>query len=298
MISEGGEINLSLDSSKSNSAKSELSTFSRMETMRKLAGKFNLPVNQSLLNDEHYWYLVTRDYWGHRKTTIETAEILEKKVERSADQLGRLRRLAIENALKTAEEKYHLQKEAATDGLTGAFNRRALDNWLLNLLGHRRRGMLDTIILFDVDRFKSFNDQYGHSVGDAVLKELVKLIKEQIRGIDIVARYGGEEFVIVMPSSIGGEDNGVKERLLKRVNEIREKIATELKDRVNKASGAKIEQEITASFGVMFIDNSVIVKTPNELHEKIYQVVDRYLYQAKKAGRNTIFDEEGRYPRE
>jgi len=262
-------------------------TFSRMATMKNLADRVGLPIREDLKDDEHFWYLTAREYWRQRKTTIETAKAIGQTIRRD-ESLKNIRTISIKEAINQALKFYELEKEAATDGLTGAFNRKALDSYLLNLLKRRRQGTIDTITLFDIDNFKSFNEEYGHPVGDAVLKELVKLIKEQIRGIDIVARYGGEEFVIIFPSQIGEKIDGVEETMLRRIDEIREKIATELKERVKAITGKEINREITASFGLMFIDDSVTAQNLSELNNKVYDEVDRCLRQAKSSGKNTV----------
>ena len=86
--------------------------------------------------------------------------------------------------------------------MTGLFNRRYLTETLereLNLA--KRKGHPISIILMDIDQFKSVNDTYGHKEGDRVLMELGKIIQARVRGSDIPCRYGGEEFVIVMPEA-------------------------------------------------------------------------------------------------
>jgi len=272
-------------------------TFSRMATMKKLASQFNLSVGEKVRDDDHFWYLTAREYWLQRKTSLDITNVLGQKISHG-DSLQDIRKISITEATRQAAKFLELEKEAVTDGLTGAFNRKALDKWLLNLLSRKRSGTVDTVALFDIDNFKLFNEEYGHTVGDAVLRELVKLINEQSRGIDIVARYGGEEFAIIFPSQIDEKNDGLEEALLKRLDSIREKIATELKTRVKEVTKKEIGKDITASFGIMFIDGLITVEDLSELDNKIYDVVDGYLHQAKLIGKNTVVDKNGKYPRE
>jgi diguanylate cyclase (GGDEF)-like protein len=95
-----------------------------------------------------------------------------------------------------------LEQQVATDALTGAYNRR----WFLVRLAEeverrKRHGHPASLILFDVDHFKSFNDSFGHDVGDRVLRILIETVKARVRITDEVFRYGGEEFVILLPDT-------------------------------------------------------------------------------------------------
>ncbi len=95
----------------------------------------------------------------------------------------------------------HLAKDQAIrDGLTGIYNRRFLDEILGKLVDQARRGAQSlSALMLDIDHFKQFNDQFGHEAGDQVLRAVVRCLREQVRGGDVVARYGGEEFAILLP---------------------------------------------------------------------------------------------------
>ncbi|MBI5193977.1 MAG: GGDEF domain-containing protein [Nitrospirae bacterium] len=102
------------------------------------------------------------------------------------------------NKIKTGEDSS--SSLAIIDPLTGAFNRRYFDMRINEEMNRSiRYSTIFSLSIIDLDHFKEINDTYGHQVGDIVLKELIVLIKENIRDTDIVARYGGEEFVIIYP---------------------------------------------------------------------------------------------------
>ena len=103
---------------------------------------------------------------------------------------------------------------AVTDALTGLHNRRYLDSHLQTLFDRamaRRRPL--SMMITDLDRFKSINDTYGHDGGDEVLREFARGCARMCRGIDLACRYGGEEFVVVMPDTDGSVAEKVAERI-------------------------------------------------------------------------------------
>src|SRR5690606_4182264 len=103
---------------------------------------------------------------------------------------------------------------AVTDPLTGLHNRRYLDSHLQTLFDRalaRRRPL--SLMITDIDRFKSVNDTHGHDGGDAVLKEFATRLRHNVRGIDLACRFGGEEFVVVMPDTDGEIAQRVGERI-------------------------------------------------------------------------------------
>jgi len=112
---------------------------------------------------------------------------------------------AIEKAYdfeSAVSDKQRLEKLASTDALTGCMNRRALAEALAQELDRARRYNLAlTVMLADLDRFKSINDTRGHIAGDSVLRQVGELLRREARSVDLVARYGGEEFVVVMPET-------------------------------------------------------------------------------------------------
>jgi diguanylate cyclase (GGDEF)-like protein len=171
---------------------------------------------------------------------------------------------------QTAERTAEVLREIATrDGMTGLFNR---DQFLT--LGEaewarsRRYGRPLSMLMLDIDQFKSVNDQHGHDVGDRVITQIAKICRDCTREVDIAARLGGEEFAILMPETELSDARLLAERLRKTV------------------CGSKIlvdhtQLQITVSIGVgqaVDLDNfSALIKA-----------TDRGLYDAKRSGRNRV----------
>jgi two-component system cell cycle response regulator len=161
---------------------------------------------------------------------------------------------------------------AITDGLTGLYNRRYMESHLGSLLEQAgARGKPLTIMVLDIDFFKSINDTYGHDAGDDVLREFAVRIRKSIRGIDLACRLGGEEFVIVMPETDMAVATIVAERLRRR-------IASEA---FNIAQGAKAI-DVTISIGIATLD------TADDTVSTILKRADQALYRAKRDGRNRV----------
>ncbi len=171
---------------------------------------------------------------------------------------------------KRMEQK--LQFFASHDGLTGLFNRHEL----LRLLGNdlqraRRYDHPLSVLLLDVDHFKSVNDYCGHQAGDRVLQQLGQLLQTASREVDYVARYGGEEFVVVLPEAGNEEAAEAAERL-------RQAVAKELFD-LGDGRGA---QHMTISIGV--------ASCPEHGHDarELFHAADQAMYRAKHSGRNQV----------
>lgn len=161
---------------------------------------------------------------------------------------------------------------AVTDGLTGLHNRRYLERHLAMLVQQAvaRQKPLSVLVL-DIDHFKSINDGFGHAVGDDVLREFSRRLKKTVRGIDLACRMGGEEFVIAMPDTDAALALLVGERL-------RQKIALE-PFRLPE-SDEKID--VTVSIGIASLTSGD--DTPQVLLKR----ADEALYKAKRAGRNRV----------
>ena len=155
---------------------------------------------------------------------------------------------------------------ATTDGLTGLSNHRAFQERLAEEGGRAARyGTPLSLILLDVDRFKKFNDTYGHPAGDAVLKAVARVLREGARDTDLVARYGGEEFVLLLPLTGQEGAAALAERLRTAVEEQPWPL-----------------QAVTASFGV------ATLRLGEEVGTDLVVRADDALYQSKAAGRNRV----------
>ena len=161
------------------------------------------------------------------------------------------------------------------DGLTGLLNTRHFRPALAQEVDRGvRTGESCSLLMLDVDHFKSINDTYGHQAGDMVLQTLARLLTEGVRPMDTVARYGGEEFAIVLPNSLPAYGKQVAERLRKRLSQTSISIP------------GKGTLTVTVSIGGACIQPWVAIKA-----ESLIERADRNLYQAKKQGRNqVVFD--------
>lgn len=188
-----------------------------------------------------------------------------------ATQLGGLiQRKKAETALKKANQE--LERLAALDGLTQVANRRQFDKILQQEWYRLKRDRLPlSLILCDVDYFKSYNDRYGHLEGDNCLKQVALAIaRASRRPADLVARYGGEEFAVILPNTNVEGALQVAESIRKEVERL--KIPHAL-------SGAS--QYVSMSLGV-----HSIVPTADNSPQELIEIADRLLYAAKQQGRN------------
>ncbi|OGC56144.1 hypothetical protein A2797_02195 [candidate division WWE3 bacterium RIFCSPHIGHO2_01_FULL_48_15] len=123
-------------------------------------------------------------------------------------------------AVYTPEQLEQLKQEARTDHLTGILNRRGFEESLTTEFERSKRfGHTFSILFIDLDSFKEINDQFGHSRGDEVLRELTRLINQQVRKIDFLARLGGDEFVLVLPETTTRGAYSLAEKLRQKVKD-------------------------------------------------------------------------------
>src|SRR5215831_143161 len=160
---------------------------------------------------------------------------------------------------------------AITDPLTGLFNRRYMESHVGTLVEQAAaRGKPLTVLVIDIDYFKSINDSYGHDAGDDVLREFAIRIKKSVRGIDLACRYGGEEFVVLMPETDMAVATVVAERLRRRI--AGEPFPIE--------QGAR-RVEVTISIGIATLASG-------EGAAALLKRADQALYRAKRDGRNRV----------
>jgi diguanylate cyclase (GGDEF)-like protein len=174
-------------------------------------------------------------------------------------------------ALANLRLRKELKEMAIRDSLTGLYNRRHMEEFLNREMGrcNRKRQPL-SLILFDVDHFKLFNDLNGHNAGDAVLREVGKLTRQMVRASDIGCRYGGEEFLIILPEL--EVDSAVKRaELMRRSAEV-----------MRVEYNEKVLPQVTLSLGVASFP------LHGDTPEKLVAVADTALYSAKRLGRNRV----------
>jgi len=173
--------------------------------------------------------------------------------------------------LQNAKLREALREQSIHDPLTGLFNRRYMEETLEREVSRVTRQTHPLgIIMLDIDHFKSFNDTYGHAMGDAVLQGLGRFLQDHIRKEDIACRYGGEEFLLIMPDIALDIALERAERLCQNAHEIR------VKDRDQIHSG------ITLSLGVAAYPQH------GQTIESVLRATDAALYRAKQAGRNRV----------
>lgn len=168
-----------------------------------------------------------------------------------------------------------LQRDAATDPLTGAFNRRYLDRRLKEEVASARRyGQPLAIFMLDIDDFKLINDRHGHQVGDEVLVNVARTAAAELREADVLTRYGGEEFLVIAPhTGLLGATN-LAERVRKRI----EAHDFSLSD----GAGGTRRIRVTVSLGVASLEDAP------EGAEMLVHVADANLLRAKQGGRNRV----------
>jgi len=169
---------------------------------------------------------------------------------------------------------YHkIEEISIRDSLTGCFNRRKFDTDIIDEISRAKRYQRDlSLLMIDIDWFKKYNDFHGHTSGDNVLRQLVKLLNKECRDTDRLYRYGGEEFIMVLPETGKPEAVNIAKRLRSAVEK---KLFT----------GEELSQpntNLTISIGVSaFPDDGKGIK-------QLIDAADKALYAAKEKGRNRV----------
>jgi diguanylate cyclase (GGDEF)-like protein len=176
--------------------------------------------------------------------------------------------LKLEESLLASHQQ--LEYLALHDGLTSLLNRRALHDHAEAELSRAARNTTPfSVIMLDIDHFKSVNDRFGHAAGDAALRLVASTLTQQVRAYDVVGRWGGEEFLILLPNTALTEARTVAER-------VREAIEAA---RLSLAAGGEVQ--LTASLGVATLSGATTVTD-------LTQQADTALYRAKQLGRNRV----------
>lgn len=186
---------------------------------------------------------------------IQANESMQGQLEAAQDRLS-----------KQSEQIESTARQARTDALTGLSNRRALEESLKNRIDSVKQSPTTGLMLIDIDHFKSFNDTYGHTTGDAVLASFARSIAKWCDGKFYAARYGGEEFAIILTGETGAT-------LAKMAASARAFISAQV------IAYEDLRLSITASAGLTIIEDCDTIN-------RVYERADEGLYRSKKAGRN------------
>jgi two-component system, cell cycle response regulator len=218
----------------------------------------------------------TKEVAGLFEINIGTQATYEAILEKSRDLLAELNiQQSIQHQQQKSElqsQNQQLQQKATTDGLTGLSNRARFDEFLRERFADRAASLPLTLLMMDLDKFKSVNDKYGHQAGDAVLSAVAAELRQAAkRPQDLAARYGGEEMVLVLSGTS------------------RQKAAV-IADTVRRAIGAKKIKcgntvlSVTVSIGVATAEPGGLLSTPAHL----VKAADMAVYAAKHGGRNCV----------
>ncbi len=171
-----------------------------------------------------------------------------------------VKKQAAERTFYMEIQKEQIAEKTRVDNLTRVLNKAGLVHEFNNLIGRNKKF---SILMFDIDKFKSINDTFGHIIGDKVLKQLALTATTSVRKTDIVGRYGGDEFIIILPQS--GPSDAMK-------------IGTEFKNAVAKSKNP----HFTISIGI------ATYPWDGDTMTRLIESADKGLYQSKEHGRNTI----------
>ena len=174
--------------------------------------------------------------------------------------------VAVENAIVYEQ----VENLAATDALTGLYNRRYLEQALARELSRAERTSSSlALLMLDIDHFKGFNDSYGHAMGDVVLKKVATTLGKTLRKADVLARFGGEEFVVLLPNVTPDGAADSAERIRARVEKA-------------KLHPGGPRKRVTVSVGLAMYPDHAVQK------DDLLKAADRALYRAKESGRNRV----------
>jgi diguanylate cyclase (GGDEF)-like protein len=180
-----------------------------------------------------------------------------------------------------ARQLAQLRQQAFTDHLTGAWNRRFFDRYMVGAVERARRDRRDlTLLVFDLDDFKPFNDRFGHAAGDLILVETVRLLRSVIRPTDKVARIGGDEFVVIFDDPGGPRDPGSRHPV--SVRQIAGRFQSQIRAHKFPSLGIEAPGSLSVSGGIATFPWDG--QTPEELLRR----ADERALESKRSGKNII----------
>jgi diguanylate cyclase (GGDEF)-like protein len=170
--------------------------------------------------------------------------------------------------IRNSMQLHRAKTMASTDGLTGIYNRRGFETRIIETLAAAgRNGLGLSLLIIDIDHFKRLNDEFGHLLGDEVLRQVAKVFTQQLRKNDVVCRYGGEEFAILLPETTTERAQAVAEKLRRVVAD-------------HQFPG--VPRPVTISLGI------ADCPTHAASRDELVRAADEALYAAKQNGRNRV----------
>ena len=241
-----------------------------LDDLKKSRGGEFFPDLLYAITHERFSPAIAEGLWNEiLRHKVELSESLRRNVGVAVAALDYLSNLKAELKSPTLIGESHMAditRLALRDGLTRLFNHTTcIEKIAVELRIYQRYGRAASLLMVDVDDFKTINDQYGHQAGDRVLAALGAIIDVVTRGSDICCRYGGEEFAVILPATDAREAGELAERL-----------------RTKAERGEPDSRHVTVSIGVASCGEDT--STPEALVEK----ADAALYRAKRSGKNCV----------
>lgn len=209
---------------------------------------------------------------------IEAVVSSTRDMQQENAKLGENLRRSHQSISKLEGDLSAIRLESMTDPLTRLANRRLFDHALSTAITETERtGEPFSLLLADVDHFKKFNDTHGHQTGDQVLRLIGSILKQCVKGQDVVARYGGEEFAIIVPRATFAEATAIAENI---------RLAVASREVVKRPSGERL--------GRMSVSVGVAQHRRGGNAQNVIEAADSCLYEAKKNGRNCVVADDAR----
>ncbi len=205
-----------------------------------------------------------------------------KRVRSAEAQTQKHLRETHEEMAQLKDKLNNVKEQSLLDSLTGIPNRRAFDLTLNDLmLESREQSQPLSLLLIDIDHFKSVNDTHGHLIGDQVLRYMAKTLKNNLKGRALIARYGGEEFAAILP-----------ETELPSALEVAETM------RASVYAGSLVKRDTNQRIGRVTVSIGASQLRPNDTGDRLIRRADQAMYRAKQGGRNQVMAEMMQYPTE